>query len=133
MLLGAAGGVMVDVAFLTGGIGTGGAFGKAFARAGSLAYSVGFEREADYVGAYYATRAGYDVAGSEEFWRAMSLVHPDSIRFAKTHPTTPERFIQMQKVATEIANRQRRHEPLEPDLKVFQAQPDPPPAREGNF
>jgi Zn-dependent protease with chaperone function len=132
-IVGAAGGVMVDVALLTGGIGTGGAFGKAFARAGSRAYSVGFEREADYVGAYYATRAGYDVAGSEEFWRAMGLTHPDSIRFAKTHPTTPERFIQMQKAAAEIADKQRRHLALAPELKTFQAQPDPPPPREGNF
>jgi len=34
-----------------------------------MAFSVGFEREADYGGAYYAARAGYEVAGAEEFWR----------------------------------------------------------------
>lgn len=132
-LLGMAGGVMVDAVFLSASVGTGGAFTRAFEKAGVLAYSVGFEREADYVGAYYATRAGYDVAGSEEFWRAMGLTHPDSIRFAKTHPTTPERFIQMQRVAAEIADKQRRQQPLEPELKVFQVQSGPPPPREGNF
>ena len=49
-------------------------------------------------------------------------MHPDAIRFAKTHPTTPMRFVQMREVAAEIADKKRRHLPLVPELKV---QPEP--------
>jgi beta-barrel assembly-enhancing protease len=38
-------------------------FTRELGRAGRLAFSVDFEREADYVGAYYAARAGYDLVG----------------------------------------------------------------------
>jgi len=124
-LLGAAGGLAVDGSFALGGISTGGVFTREFGKAGARAFNVGFEREADYVGAYYAVRAGYDLAGTEEVWREMGLKNPDSIRFAKTHPTTPMRFVQMQKVAAEIADKQRRHLPLVPDLRFIQAEQPP--------
>jgi len=64
--IGAFGGVMIDGGFLLGGISTGGAFTGYLQTAGMMAYSVAFEMEADYVGAYYAARAGYDIAGAEE-------------------------------------------------------------------
>ncbi len=86
-------------------------------------YSVEFEREADYVGAYYAARAGYELAGVEEFWRKMGLAHPDSIRFARTHPTTPTRFVQMPEVVAKTADKKRRHPPLVPDLNSTRASP----------
>ena len=108
-----------------GGIYTGGAFTKAFTRAGARAFSVGFEREADYIGAYYVARAGYDLAGAEEVWRAISLESPDSILITATHPITPARFVQMQKVAAEIADKHRRNVPLMPELKVIQADAEP--------
>src|SRR5258707_1090645 len=84
-----------------------------------------FQREADYVGAYYAARAGYDLAGAEDIWRAFSLENPDSIRIARDHPITPVRFVQMQKAAAEIADKQRRHAPLIPELKVIQTEAEP--------
>jgi Zn-dependent protease with chaperone function len=117
MLLGMAGGLAIDGGFAVGGIFTDGTFARHLGQAGFMAYSVAFEREADYVGAYYAARAGYDLAGVEEFWRAMGAVHPDSIRFATTHPTTPMRFVQMREAAAEIADKRRRHLPLVPELK----------------
>jgi hypothetical protein len=40
------------------------------------------------------------------------------LHFARTHPTSPVRFLQMQKVAEEIAEKQRNHLPLVPDLKT---------------
>ena len=40
------------------------------------------------------------------------------MRLATTHPTTPERFVQMQNVAAEIADKKRRQLPLLPELKV---------------
>jgi hypothetical protein len=125
-VLGFVGGAMVDTSFLAGGVSTGGAFTREFQKAGARAYSVGFEREADYVGAYYAARAGYGLSGAEEVWRAMSLLSPDSIRFAKTHPTTPMRFVQMQKVAAEIADKESHGLPLDPELKLINAEAQPP-------
>jgi hypothetical protein len=133
MVIGMAGGAMIDGGFALGGIYTDGTFTRHLGQAGLMAYSVGFEREADYVGAYYAARAGYDLAGTEEVWRAMGQMHPDSIRFAKTHPATPTRFIQMREAATEIADKKRRHLPLVPDLKPSAQLPDRPAGREYNY
>jgi beta-barrel assembly-enhancing protease len=124
-ILGWAGGAAIDAGIMLGGISTGGAFNKQFTRAGVRAFSIGFEREADYVGAYYAARAGYDVAGAEDVWRAISLEIPDSIRIAATHPVTPVRFVQMQKVVAEITDKKRRNAPLIPELKTIEADPEP--------
>ena len=110
---------------MTGGISTGGAFGKEFRKVGARAFSVNFEREADYVGAYYTARAGYDLDGVEEVWRAFGLAKPESIRIASTHPIMPVRFVQMRKVAAEIAEKRRRNLPLVPDLKFMPAQEEP--------
>ena len=66
-VLGWAGGAAIDAGLILGRIWTGGIFARQFARTGERAFSVDFEREADYVGAYYAARAGYDLTGAEEF------------------------------------------------------------------
>jgi hypothetical protein len=121
-LLGTVGGLAIDGGFAMGGIYTNGTFARHFGQAGAMAFSVEFEREADYVGAYYAARAGYEVAGAEQFWRQFGITHPDSIRFAKTHPATPVRFVQMREVGAEIADKKRRHLPLVPELK-FKPEP----------
>jgi hypothetical protein len=120
-LLGEFGCALIDGGFLLGGVYTGRTFTNYLGVVGARAFSVEFEREADYVGAYYATRAGYDIAGTEEVWRAIGLENPTSIRTATTHPITPERFLQMRKVAEEIADKKRRNLPLVPELKVMQA------------
>ncbi len=117
VILGWASGAAIDAGIMLGGISTGGTFRREFTRAGARAFNVAFEREADYVGAYYAARAGYDLAGAEEFWRALALESPDNMRLAADHPVTPVRFVQMQKVAAEIADKQRRGLPLVPELK----------------
>jgi predicted Zn-dependent protease len=124
-VIGWAGGAALDAGIMLGGISTGGAFIRQFTRAGAQAFSVAFEREADYVGAYYAARAGYDLAGAEDIWRAMSLETPDSIRIGRDHPITPVRFVQMQKAAAEIADKQRHHAPLIPEFKVIQTETEP--------
>jgi beta-barrel assembly-enhancing protease len=132
-VLGWAGGAAIDAGILLGGISTGGAFSKQFTRAGAQAFSVAFEREADYTGAYYAARAGYDLTGAEDVWRAFSLESPDSIRIATTHPITPERFVQIQKAAVEIADKQRYNVALIPELKFIQADAEPPTMPGENF
>lgn len=116
-VIGTVAGAAVDGSFLLGAIWTGGAFTREFQKAGLRAYSVAFEREADYVGAYFAARAGYDLAGVEEMWRTFGQTHPDALRFARSHPLAPVRFVQMKRVAEEIAEKQRNHLPLVPDLK----------------
>jgi Zn-dependent protease with chaperone function len=121
-LIGAASGTVIDIGILAGGVSTGGAFGKQFGRLGARAYSVGFEREADYVGAYYAARAGYDLKGTEGVWRRMGLGYPASILIARTHPITATRVIQIQKVAAEIEDKKRRHLPLDPEVKYVTVQ-----------
>lgn len=131
-IFGWASGAVIDAGLMLGGISTGGAFTREFTRAGQRAFSVSFEREADYVGAYYAARAGYNLSGAEEFWRALSMEDPDSIRIAVTHPITPVRFVQMQKVAAEIADKQRRNVPLIAELKATQADPEPVTIQDDN-
>jgi hypothetical protein len=126
MVLGTIAGAAVDGTFLLGTVSTGGVFTREFQKAGLRAYSVAFEREADYVGAYFAARAGYELAGVEDIWRAMGQTHPDSLRFARSHPLAPVRFVQMKHVAEEIAEKQRKHLPLVPDVK----EPEPAPADE---
>lgn len=124
-VLGALGGVLVDGGFALATMNTGGSFTRHFYQAGAMAFSVGFEREADYVGAYYATRAGYDVAGAEEVWSAMGLENPNNIRNATTHPTSPVRFLQMRKVVEEIADKKRRNLPLLPEMKLIEVDAGP--------
>jgi hypothetical protein len=132
-VLGAFGGVLVDGSFLLGGIYTRGTFTRHFMRAGALAFSVGFEREADYFGCYYAARAGYDVSGALGFWRKIALENPNSIRLAASHPTSPERFVLMQQTIAEIEDKQRRHLPLVPELTASTIAPAPEAAREFNY
>lgn len=124
-LVGEFGGALVDGGFLLGGIYTGRTFTNYLGVVGARAFSVEFEREADYVGAYYATRAGYDIAGAEEVWTAFGMENPNAIRTATTHPTSPVRFLQMRKTAEEIADKQRRNLPLVPELKTTEAEATP--------
>jgi hypothetical protein len=116
-LVGAVGGSAIDGGFLLGGISTGGAFSGYLEAAGMNAFSVAFELEADYVGAYYAARGGYDISGAEEVWQRLSLENPSSIRKAGTHPTTPVRYLQMRKVIAEIADKKSKNLPLVPKIK----------------
>lgn len=73
--------------------------------------------EADYVGLYYAARAGYDPFVAEGLWRRMGMMDPKSITFARTHPATAERAVSMRQTATEINNKRALGLPLIPALK----------------
>ncbi len=115
-MAGAAAGFMADMAVAMAGVNTGGALMKDGANLGLTAYAMDFEREADYVGAYYAARAGFELSG-ERFWRAMAQENPKQIFFAGLHPTSPERFLQMQKTYAEIGEKRQRNLPLIPERK----------------
>ena len=54
------------------------------------------------------------------------------IRKATTHPTSPVRFLQMRKVAEEIADKKRRNLPLNPELKLA-IEPEPSTDTAHNF
>lgn len=124
MMLGMAAGSIIDVGLLSGGIATNHAFAKQFAKFGVMAYSVNFEREADYVGSYYVARAGYDLKGTENFWRRSAMSDPNSILLARTHPINATRYVQIQKVRDEIEDKKRRGLPLDPELKYVAVEHD---------
>ena len=121
-------GAVADAGIMLGGMSTHGAFSKLLTQAGARAFSVAFEREADYVGAYYAARAGYDLVGSEDIWRTFSLEDPDSIRLTTDHPITPVRFVQMQKTIDEIESKKLHDLPLVPERSFIQTDADGPEA-----
>jgi len=109
-------GSIFDVLVLaTTGVSTGGIFGKL----GGSAYSKSFEFEADYAGLYIAARAGYDISSATNFWRRMAAEHPKSMEnsFAASHPSTPERYVAMEKTIQEIKEKQKLGKPLIPESK----------------
>ena len=92
-------------------------FTKAFMKLGARAYSVGFEKEADYAGLYHAHRAGYDVSEANEFWRRMGARSASSIEHNSTHPATAERFVILSATLKEIESKESSGEPIIPNIK----------------
>jgi len=128
VFIGEFGGALIDGGLMLTGVYSGKMFSREFKKMGALAYSAAFEREADYVGAYFAARAGYDISGGGDVWRRMAMEGPAAIAKTVTHPITPVRVVQMQKVAAEIAAKRRQGLPLVPDM---QAAGEPAPAESG--
>jgi beta-barrel assembly-enhancing protease len=82
---------------------------------GAAAYSQEFEEEADYIGAYLATRSGFDMEGAEQFWRKMAINHPKSIHLSgSSHPSSAKRFIAIRLAVEEIKEKQKSGKPLVP-------------------
>jgi hypothetical protein len=82
-----------------------------------LINSVDFEREADYLGIYFAERAGYDTSDSIALWRRMSVeVDAEGIDKRSTHPAKAERFVYLQKTLDEVAEKRRLGLPLIPEI-----------------
>ena len=76
------------------------------ARIGALSYSVEEENEADYIGAYIMSRAGYDISGAASLFDKFGQLSPRSTNdanFGSTHPSTPERGARNDKIREEIA------------------------------
>jgi len=79
--------------------------------------SVNFEREADYIGIYFAERAGYDTTDSIAFWRRMSVeVSAEGIDKRSSHPANAERFVYLQKTINEVAEKRKNGLPLIPEI-----------------
>lgn len=115
-VLGAVLGGLLDVGAGILGVGTGGVFSKTGAGLMAGAFSKDFEREADYLGLYFASRAGYDVGVAPDFWRRMGIEHPSNVesKYLAMHPSTPERALSLEQVIAEIRAKREAGAPLEP-------------------
>lgn len=96
----------------------------AFQQLGALVYSKEFEKEADYIGTYIAARGGYDIRDAAEIWRRIAAEFPQGIdkSFLATHPSTPERFVFIEKTAQEIEEKKIKGEPLIPSQEFIKKQ-----------
>lgn len=106
-------GSVVDVAAAAVGVNTEGGF----TRLAMQMFSKSFEREADYVSMYMLERAGIDATEAASLWRRMAVEHPDSVIFAGTHPTTSERFVNLENAHKEIISKRQADRPLLPSRK----------------
>jgi Zn-dependent protease with chaperone function len=116
-MLGSLGGLAIDALLASAGVNSGNEFGQMGQEIGGQAYSVAFEQEADYVGMYFMERAGYNSTGVADFWRRYAAESPKSVSKRTTHPTSPERFIAIDRTHREIAKKKAAGQPLIPNLK----------------
>jgi len=85
---------------------------------GGTRYTRLFESEADYVGIYYMTRAGFNTQGVEDVWRRLALTNPKSVVRAKTHPTYPDRYVRIAATRDEINTKKAANQALLPNFKT---------------
>jgi len=100
VLIGAATGVSVDLYSL--------------AARGNKQTRLTLEREADYVGMYFAARAGYDVSKALPFWRRLGADYPTSTYTRFSHPGSPERSLNIAATADEITTKRASRLALKP-------------------
>jgi len=88
------------------------------ANIGQRMFSQQFEAEADYIGVYYAARAGFRTDVAADLWRRMAAAHPEAIHLAgSTHPSTAKRFIAIREASHEVESKRSLGQPLVPALK----------------
>jgi len=113
---GAMAGLLVDLLAAAAGVNTGGAFSRAGGQAGALTYAKDFEAEADYVALYMLAASDMPIDKAPYFWRRMATIAPGQIGYGTTHPTSPERFVAMERTIAEIDAKRVAGEPLIPTL-----------------
>ena len=88
------------------------------ALAGAQAFSQSFEAEADYVGTYFTSRAGFDANKAASLWRRMGEAHPGAIYLkGSSHPSTAKRFLAIKKTVEEINRKKEKGLLLIPNPK----------------
>jgi predicted Zn-dependent protease len=110
-------GLLLDGVAASQGVNTQGEFTKIGMNAGVLSYSQDFEREADYIGMYLMARAKRNYHQAPDLWRRMSIRNPEAIYLSTSHPSNPERFVMMDKVAAEIDQKKTERLSLLPELR----------------
>ena len=108
-------GTLVDILAAARGVNTQGMFGST----AGLVFSKDFEAEADYVGLYFTAKAGHEVEKAPNFWRRMAAANPRGIQqqgFGASHPSTPERFLALEKIVEEIKAEKAAGKDLKPQL-----------------
>ncbi len=115
-IAGAIAGLALDTLAASQGYNTQGGFTNLGSGLATAAYSVEFEKEADYVGLYIMSQSGYDVNKAENFWRRFAVKVPEAMQTGISHPSTPERFVAMQKTIYEINYKRKQGIPLIPDF-----------------
>jgi beta-barrel assembly-enhancing protease len=76
-----------------------------------------FEEEADYIGLYHASRAGYDITNAAAIWRRMAMENPEAVSHASTHPTTSSRFVSIEAAREEIEAKRATGQELVPNMQ----------------
>ncbi len=117
LIMGSIGFILDLMVIYSGGYGNAGENTEMWSKIGAEAYSVEFEKDADYGGAYYATRAGYDISNSNHFWERMGAASPSSIAFNGSHPGSAERYLQIKKTVEEINKKKAEGLALIPNEK----------------
>jgi hypothetical protein len=76
------------------------------------------EQEADYLGCYFAARAGYDVSGAAAFWRRLAREYPALVSESASysHSGTAARAAALARTVAEIEEKRRAGAPLLPNL-----------------
>lgn len=115
--IGQIGGFAIDQLLASQGISTGGQFSSLGGGMAQMKYSVAFEQEADYVGIYFMERAGFNTQGVASFWRRMAANDSRTISRRTTHPTSPERFVAIERAQKEVAAKKAAGQPLVPNLR----------------
>lgn len=88
------------------------------ANIGARAFSQEFESEADYVGMYHASRAGWDMTGAGNVYRRLATANPGAIHsIGGTHPSTSSRSVLVEQTAIEIESKRARNLALVPNYK----------------
>ena len=84
----------------------------------ALYHAPQFEVEADYVGACFAARAGYDVTNASAFWSKMIDKNPSAAWAASiTHPDGSSRLHVLDATALEIQKKRDSGQNLRPNPK----------------
>lgn len=78
-------------------------------------FSHNHEKVADYLGLYFAARAGFDIAGAARFWRKVADQNPETFGFGRVHPASAERFVIIAETKKEIARKRENGAPVEPN------------------
>ncbi len=116
-MVGTIGGLAIDSLLAAAGVNSGGQVGQLGQELGARRFSIAFEQEADYVGMYFMERAGYNSSFVADFWRRAAAEMPKSVSMGADHPTTPERFLAIERTHREIALKKSRREELVPNFQ----------------